>query len=495
MKKLVSLVVLLALVLLVAPYGIGVMAEKRINHGLDELVEQAPYLTIAEKKYSRGWFHSEQDVSIDLFGSWARAMGKTPTASVNRASSDGFIHTAAEVETAAEAEPAPEAGGEAATPTPAEQQAKIAEALKGLRVTVHNDILHGPLLGLSGFGIARVNTHIVWPEEMRKKLTEAFGPDELVQIESRVAFLGGGSTTVSMDKRVVKEKGSEVSWDAMRMKLAYSKDGDHGTVDGTWPRFEVTEADSSHFVMNDMKMEFTLDRIVGDLFDTDGDFSIKSVNFVGKDKEAVGVKDVLYRFDTEKKGDFIDMILKVGTGPVTSKQLTLKEMHFDYSLRHVHVETLAKLLEALKKSYTAPMNTTADIEAAMFKPYKEEGVELLKYDPELAFDRVMIATPEGEGVIKGVIKFKGITAADFEGDAGAMAIIPKIDAVFDIDVSEDMLAKLSGNATAAGAAIDAGYATRKDGHLISHIEFKAGALTINGKPQAIPGMGGPPPPQ
>jgi uncharacterized protein YdgA (DUF945 family) len=486
MKKLVGFVILLVVVLLVAPYGIGVLAEKRINHNLDQLASEAPYLVIGERKYTRGWFRSEQDVTIDLFGTWARAIANPPTASLTHASRDGFIHTAAESEPAAEPESPP--------PSAAEQQAQIAEALKGLRVTIHNEILHGPVLGLSGLGVARVNTHVVWPEEVQKKLTEALGPDELVQIVSRVAFLGGGSTTVSMDKRVVKEKGSEVSWDAMKLKMAYSSNGDHGTVDGTWPRFEATEADGSHFVMNDMKIGYTVDRLVGDLFDIDGDFSINTINIVGKDKDVVAIKDVLYRVDTEKKGDFVDFILKVGTGPVTSKQLTLKEMHFDYSLRHLHAETLAKFAEAAKKSYTAPVNTAADIEAALMKPYKEQGLELLKYDPEFVFDRIMIATPEGEGVIKGVIKLKGVTAADFEGDAGAMAIIPKIDAVFDIDVSEDMLAKLSGNATAAGAAIDAGYATRKDGHLISHIEFKAGALTINGKPQAIPGMGGPPPP-
>jgi uncharacterized protein YdgA (DUF945 family) len=158
----------------------------------------------------------------------------------------------------------------------------------------------------------------------------------------------------------------------------------------------------------------------------------------------------------------------------------------------MHIATLAKFSTAVKKAYATPVGSSKDIAAAVIAPYKEYGIELLKYDPDLTFDRIMISTPEGDGVIKGVLKVKGITMADF--DAGGMAVIPKIDAVFDVDVSEAMLAKLSGNPGAAGGAVDAGYVTRKDGHLLSHIEFKAGALTINGKLQPLPGMGGPPPP-
>jgi hypothetical protein len=57
-----------------------------------------------------------------------------------------------------------------------------------------------------------------------------------------------------------------------------------------------------------------------------------------------------------------------------------------------------------------------------------------------------------------------------------------------------MLEKLGG-AVAVGAATDSGYVERKGDKLICKILFKNGALTVNGKPQAIPGLGGPPPGQ
>jgi uncharacterized protein YdgA (DUF945 family) len=486
MKKWVSLAVIVVLVLAIAPWGIGMVAEKRVDRGLDAFVKAAPYITIVEKKYTRGWFRSEQDVTFDVFGAWAKALSK-PMASAAQTESGGMVLTSAPADTAPAA--TTETGE---TPVP-DAAAAPEETFKGLRFVVHNEILHGPVLGLSGLGIARVNSRIEWPPEVQKELTKTFGEDQILKIATRVGFLGGGTTTLSADKRIVKSGGSEISWDDFAMSVGYSKNADHMDFEGKWPRFEVTEANGSRLVMSDMKMDGSAERILGELYDTDGDFSMKSMNIVGADKDNVEIKDLLYRVDTDKHGDFLDMGFKLGTGSIISRQVTLKEAHYDFSARRLHIETLNKFLAAMKNVYAMSIDTPSDLEVAVVKPYKEFGVALLKYDPEFAIDRIMIATAEGEGVIKGVIKVKGVTEADFAG-MDAMALIPKIDAVFDIDVSEDMLAKLSGNATAAGAAIDAGYATRKDGHLISHIEFKAGALTINGKLQALPGMGGPPPP-
>ncbi len=127
----------------------------------------------------------------------------------------------------------------------------------------------------------------------------------------------------------------------------------------------------------------------------------------------------------------------------------------------------------------------------MFAPLKEHGMELLKYDPEFVIDRIGIATPDGDGYIKGVVKLKGATAEDF--GAGSMGLIGKIDADITIDVSEKMVQKFPNGSTAAGAAVDSGYVKREGDRLICKIVFAKGELTVNGKPQAIPGLGGPPP--
>ncbi len=148
-------------------------------------------------------------------------------------------------------------------------------------------------------------------------------------------------------------------------------------------------------------------------------------------------------------------------------------------------------MAALKAVYAKPLTSTLEASEIMFAPLKEHGMELLKYDPEFVIDRIGIVTPEGDGYIKGVIKLQGATADDFA--TGSMSLIGKIDADITIDVSEKMIQKFPNGSTGAGAAVDAGYAKREGDRLICKIVFADGELTVNGKPQAIPGLGGPPP--
>ena len=61
MKKIIVIALALLAVLVLAPWGIGAVAEKRVNAGLDQLVETAPYVSIVERKWTRGWFRSEQE--------------------------------------------------------------------------------------------------------------------------------------------------------------------------------------------------------------------------------------------------------------------------------------------------------------------------------------------------------------------------------------------------------------------------------------------------
>ena len=100
-------------------------------------------------------------------------------------------------------------------------------------------------------------------------------------------------------------------------------------------------------------------------------------------------------------------------------------------------------------------------------------------------------TPEGDGYIKGLISSRARPRKTSRW--AAWRLIGKLDADITIDLSE----KLSRNSPTArrraGAMVDAGYAKREGDRLICKIVFTKGELTVNGKPQAIPGLGGPPP--
>lgn len=494
MKKIVVVVAVLVLALIVAPWGVGKVAEKRLDEGLDKLVEQAPYLKVVDRKWTGGWFKSEQVVTFEAFSSWIDAMNP-------KAIEEAMKKDAADAAASAESgdEPAVVASPDAVPPSadaPADEAPAPVEP-EILRFTIRNEVWHGPVLGLSGLGIARVKSHLVLSDETQKKITEIFGPKDPLEIVTRVGFTGGGTTTFTSEGRTIKpDSKSEISWETFTLAIGYSRDADKYDLDGKWPKLVFTSHENkTQFVLTDMKVDGVGKRISGDLFDSDFTFGIDKLGILGGDGERVEVAKVHYNLESDAKDGFLEFGAKTGTGEVKSKLLSsigieLKEIHYDFSMRRLHIETLAKMVAGIKAAYAKPLTNALELNKVAFAPLKEQGVELLKYDPEFSIDRMGIVTPEGDGYLKGVISLKGATVEDFAGNG--MGFIAKIHADLTIDVSEKMIQKFPNGSMGAGAAVDSGYVQRKGDRLVCKILFANGALTINGKPQAIPGLGGPP---
>lgn len=433
MKKVLVGVIVLGLLLAVAPFAIGKLAEKRIERGLDQLVLEAPFLRIAERKYRVGWFSSELDVTFELFS----GVGLGPASSIR----------------------------------------------------LHHDISHGPVLG-SGIGLARIKTHFELDPSTRQELAKIFGDEEPFDISTHIAFSGGATTVVSSDAHEYESEGAKMAWDALKLVIETSSNGDSYKVDGKWPRFEGHSTEGSEFAVRGMRVSGTGKRLVGNLFDTDLEFAIDDVS-VTSPQETYHIEDIHYVAATEPHEDLIDLGLKMGTGAFKSNNLNLTEAHYDFTVQRLHAATFDKLMTAMKTAYSQTANAAAQGGNSLLGPYKEQALELLRHDPVLVIDRMGFSTEDGTSMIKGTIRLKGVTAEDLE--VGSLGLITRVVADLDIDVSETMLAKLSGSGEAAEGVVKQGLAERKEGHLLSKVLFQDGKLLINGKEQAIPGLGGPQP--
>lgn len=511
MKKVVTLVIVLVLVLVAAPWGIGRIAEQRVNAGLDKLVEEAPYLTIVERKWTPGWFRSEQEVTFEVFGDLTRAFAEVAAEAEKQTAPaatdiDAVASAAAPLEAVAEPDAtktaqnseAPEGAAEEAPEEAPEEEAK--PPAEPVRFTVRNEILHGPVLWPASLGLARVNTKFVLSDDIRKGIVEFFGTDEPFRLSTRVGFFGGGTTSFAADARTIKVKDGtgQIAYDDLEIDVGYSKNLDSIDIDGGWAKVEASSPDGGQFVMRGLRVKGDSRRVRGELYDGDVKFVIDQMTIVDKDKVETGIADIHYIVTTSLEGDFMDVGAKVGSGKVTSPQLQalqldLSEVHYDFTVRHLQADALDKMMVAFKKAYTQPMTDAAAVDTALTAPLKEHGLELLKNNPEFVIERMGIVTPDGEGVIKGVVRLDGVVPEDFA--MGALGLLGKIDADITIELAQKLIEKIPNGATGAGMAVDQGYAKREGEKLVSRIEFKKGELQINGKAQALPGLGGPPQPE
>jgi len=132
LKKLLLTVVVLVLLYPTVPWLLGRAIESRVTEITGDISQQAPYLTVVESHYKRGWYTSEQDVTIEALG------GMTP--------------------------------GQAAT------AALASPTGQPVRFTIHNVIHHGLVCGATCIGLARIDSTPVFSDELRLSSRKSSAP-------------------------------------------------------------------------------------------------------------------------------------------------------------------------------------------------------------------------------------------------------------------------------------------------------------------------------
>lgn len=518
MKKSIIAAIVLAACLLLAPFGFGKLAEKRVNAGLDILIEQMPFLVITERNWQGGWFKSSQQVRVELSPAIAalvnpQAMQQAIDASLEQMVAEDAAAADATEPEAAGADPAAEAVADDAT---AEAEAAGAEAAGPAAVaaaipgfTIRNDVVHGPVLGSAGFGLARVDTTFEIPAEIAAEIRKVFGPDPAVQVRSRVGFFRGGSTTLTSDGRTIKAEigDNELTYETAQLVLGYGSNFDTYDADGGLPRMEIRAGQGANVLLTDMTFKAEGKRVLRELYDGDFALELGELKLANAGSEYT-VADLHYTGDTRTTEGFTDIAARMGSGAVTAAELAafgldIQEIHYDMSFRHLHAETVEKLIVAMRDFYTRlPAGGDAQAMAAamqtgFLEPLKAGLNELLQHDPVLGFDRVGLVTADGEGVMRGTVKLVGANTNDFTA-MGAIGLLGKVELDLTIEVAQALADKVPNGAMVVGMAVSQGLAIREGDKLVCHVEFKGGELKINGKAQPIPpgvlpGVAPPPP--
>jgi uncharacterized protein YdgA (DUF945 family) len=439
MKKIVIVAgLLLALLLVAAPWGIGRLAESRVDRGLEQVVAAAPYLRIVDREYARGWFRSEQRVTFAF---------------------------AAHGPEAAASEPAPQ------------------------RVTVHNEILHGPVLWLAGFGVANVNTRVDWPADARALFVETFGSEEPLRVATRIGFFGGRRTTLSIDgHELTRERGEKLSWKDARLVVTYTANLDSIGVRGRWSGMEAVDAQGGRQFVEDVTLDGESDRIDGDLYDGDVELRAGRTGWespAGKTQAA----DLFYAVEVDEDDGFVSVEFRLGSGAITTSLVNVNgggkidEVHADFTIRRLDTKLLSRLVTTMKGSYADPPGAAEAI--------RDQTLALFTKDPELAVERVGFSTPDGDAYVKGVLRFRGVLPEDLA--LGGLGLIAKAEAKLDLDADAKLLRGLPAGESTVDQMLASGFLREAGEKLLSTLELAAGELKINGKVQGIPGLGSPPP--
>jgi uncharacterized protein YdgA (DUF945 family) len=433
-------------------WRLGFAIEKQINEPLEQLKGSTPYIEVVANTFRRGWFVSEQDLTVGLFGKLAGApAGATPFSSP-------------------------------------------------IQIKFHNVIWHGPICGLTCVGLARVRTHISFGPPMQGYLTSAFGSAEPLHIESRMSFGGGGSGIVVSPaiKDAVLSNGAHIAWAGFQLKSEFAPGYNSYSVHGSAPKLSYASVDGNQVELDDIDLVAHSKRALRTLFEGESNIAIGRMSVSAAKAGGAVFNNLRGSYESAVDNGYISMTDKISVGAITASSLNFSGAHFDFSLDHLEADSLEQLSAAMRKVNQDVSRPPEQRGASLMAAMKEPGIVLLSHEPRFALNRFSIATSSGEASLSGTVTLNGVAESDFAAGADPKAMLQKLHADLDMSIDDAFLNALPNGAKALAqlqSFADQGLATHLNGKFHTKIVFQQGMTTFDGKgfPSPPPQQPSPPP--
>ena len=310
-----------------------------------------------------------------------------------------------------------------------------------LRTVIH----HGPLCGSKCFALAGAETHASFTGLLQASLTRLFGNEEPITIRGRFAFFGGGSATVSSPAFEHAQIGQDVrlSWGGLDGTMHYGAGQDWYDVAATAPSLRLEGAKGT-LQIDGMNLDVRAKRALRTLYEGDSRMELKRLSVTGTEKaRQFTVNDLLLASENHAQDRFMSASYRLGAGAVVTQPLTLSSAHVDLTWKHLGLDSLESLIAAMR---AAGQEQNASVPPAaraqsMMAALKQPLEALLLEQPEMDIDRVSVATAQGHGLVTGVIRLVGVSAADFEAPA---LLLRRLDVRLDLEIDEAFLSSLPG---------------------------------------------------
>jgi uncharacterized protein YdgA (DUF945 family) len=430
----------------------GFVVERRINEPLEQIRTTTPYVQIVQSTFRRGWFSSEQDLTLEMF---RNLPGSAP-----------------------------------GTAMPA--------VLAPFQLTLRSVIRHGPLCGLTCVGVAHTETHVEFSGEGQELLRSVFAAAEPMHLETRMGFFGGGSASISSPpiQDAALKNGAHVSWGGLSLKNLFAAGYGSYALNGSAPNTVYAGADGKRIEVGNLALDAHAHRVLRTLYAGD---ALLTVARIGFSSPAAGgtitVNDLMVSTQNSASGGYMTILSKTSTGAVATAPLTLTNMHFDFSLRHLDMESLEAMRVTMREINQGTLVPADQRAAKMLEAIKEPGISFLSHLPEFGIDRVSIATAGGEARVGGVVRMPGVVPADFASGTDPKALIQKLDADLDCVLDDGFLASLPGGGAQFAAQLralaDQGLLSHENGKFQTKIAFHQGKASFNGKPFPPPAPAAP----
>jgi uncharacterized protein YdgA (DUF945 family) len=363
-----------------------------------------------------------------------------------------------------------------------------------LRITVRSVIHHGPICGMNCFGLARVDSRFEFSDQSDPALMKALAAATPLSIQSQLGFFGGGSSTLSSPavSDIALTDGAHLTWGGAAATFSYARHYDSYAMHLAAPNAGYTGVDGSHMEVTAAVLDTRSTRALRSLYL--GDSSLKFGRLAlarAAGAASFSMSDVHSESHGTASQGFMSLSSKTGIGAIVTAPVTFNAVHFDFTFRHLDMESLEHLTAAMRETNADSASAPAERAGKILAVFKQQGAALLLHQPEMAIDRVSVATADGAALLTGWVRLSDLASTDSAAGADPAAVMQKLDVELDLTLDDAMLKHFPGAGENADARIqvltDQGLVTRENGKVRTKILFHHGQTTFNGKVFRPPG--------
>jgi uncharacterized protein YdgA (DUF945 family) len=389
---------------------------------------------------------------------------------------------------------------------------------------------HGPFPKLTGFGVGRINTTVLWNAKQRKELETLFGNKEPIEVITKVGLGSVHTTTIfspAIEKALIAN-GEEVAWGGMSGTFEHG--GKEKKIVGklTVPRVFIrntggsVKKDAQVIEIANLEFSSNLKGALNNLYSGETSFKLDDLKFstgaavagsktglVSAPFESIHIKGLTYSSNDKMHGPTASGNTKFNVERFAikaAKPITLTNVGYEFAIDQIPSKALDDMYSAINKWYLATAfekdhkpnqamlaasTEKRDAEQLMLKKFPE----LFSQNPIFTIKRLSFDSDYGGARISGKINFNGVKS-DLITVPELMKILTKnIEADLHVSTSKNLLSgpqitDVNSSMRELDSKIDAfvadGYVALENDQYKTNFKFKAGAASFNGKVISLP---------
>ena len=423
----------------------GLAIEGRLQHGEQQVLDKAPYLTLMKREYHRGVYRSTEITTYSLRNPALQAVVKSAT------------------------------GG---------------TALPSATITIVSNIQHGPLPGLRRVALGVIESQLIAPPGLQKELTGLPDSKPLLQLRSCIGLFGGVTHTMTSPAFTVQlSDGSTLTWEGLTASASTTGNQASWSIQLHVPRFAL-QGRRGGFELAGLTYSGASTKAFGDFNVGTGKLTIDELdgNSATPGKQ-FAVNHISVTSASQVAGEFVDMRVDTTADTATIAAVNLQKLSYLLSFEHIHGPSLVALAQGVRamqrQAGTDPTQRRAGVQAAV----RQYGGAVLLHDPVIDIRQIGFSMPEGSLVFSSKLAAPGLSPADLQWPAIIMALRTHAQVTADLRVDSGLLQRLlamGGSnpkiAAQLGSLEQQGFLTTASSAITTHLEYSAGRLTLNGHP-------------